>query len=93
MAVKLEFDHANVVNAPTIVLAKKGGKKLGTIPATSIHFDDNFNSMNTITFKVNNENSGIKTRLWNEIKNNPYQKKNVQLEYQKSIDITSLLAI
>lgn len=69
MAVKLEFDHANVVNAPTIVLAKKGGKKLGTIPATSIHFDDNFNSMNTITFKVNNENSGIKTRLWNEIKN------------------------
>ena len=25
--------------------------------------------MNIITFKVNNENSGIKTRLWNEIKN------------------------
>lgn len=69
MAVKLEFDHANVVNPPTIVLAKKSGKTLGTIPAASIHFEDCFNSKNTITFKVNNENNGVKTRLWNQIKN------------------------
>ena len=52
MAVKLEFDSAKIVKSPTIVLSRRSGKKLGTIPATAIRFTDNFNSPNSIDFKV-----------------------------------------
>jgi len=68
MAVQLVFDSANVVATPTIVLAKKGGEKLGSIPAVNINFEDNFNSYNQLDFKVYKERDGVVTRLWDEIK-------------------------
>lgn len=68
MAVKIVFDSANVVATPTIVLAKKGGEKLGNLPPVNINFEDNFNSKNVLDFKVYKERDGKKTRLWNEIK-------------------------
>lgn len=69
MAVKLEFESANTVKTPTIVLTRRSGKRLGTIPATDIRFTDNFNSPNSIDFKVSKELDGNTVRLWNEIKN------------------------
>lgn len=69
MAVKLEFDSAKIVKSPTIVLSRRSGKKLGTIPATAIRFTDNFNSPNSIDFKVSKEDNGTVVRLWDEIKN------------------------
>lgn len=67
MAIQLEFDGAKTVKSPTIVLAKKSGNKLGTIPVTNMVFTDNLNSMNTVDFKVYKTANSIATRLWDEI--------------------------
>ena len=69
MAIKLEFDSAKNVKSPTIVLAKRSGKKLGIIQAHNIRFTDNLNSYNSLDFKVSKNYDNIVTQLWDEIVN------------------------
>lgn len=76
MAVKMLFyptkDGRNVVQevkAPTIVLAKKNGQKLGAIPSENLSFDCNLNSSNVIDFKVHKTYNGKELGLWDDITN------------------------
>lgn len=67
MAIKLEFDSAKNVKSPTIVLSKRSGKKIGVIPSTEIHFTDNLNSYNSLSFNVSKMYGNVPTNLWDEI--------------------------
>lgn len=67
MAVKIKFDSTHNVIQPTFVLSNRSGKKLGSVPATDIVFDDNFNSNNELLFKVHKYNNGTEYQLWNQL--------------------------
>lgn len=68
MAIKFRFDSERFVETPTIILSTRNGKKLGAIPAENIHYEENMNSSNDISFKVNKESNGRIIDLWDEIK-------------------------
>lgn len=68
MAIKFRFDSERFIETPTIILSTRNGKKLGVIPAENIHYEENMNSSNDISFKVNKESNGRIIDLWDEIK-------------------------
>ena len=69
MAIRIMFDAANNPEAPTVVLAKRDGGKLGQIDARSISVSDSFNDAPEMSFTVYKELNGKKCELWDEITN------------------------
>lgn len=67
MAIKIIFDAANNPEAPTIILARKNGDKLGLIDAHNIEVTDNLNDVSEMSFNVYKEIDGKKYKLWDEI--------------------------
>lgn len=67
MAIKIRFDAANNPEEPTVILARKNGKKLGKIEARSIELTDKLNDAPEMSFKVYKYLDGEKCRLWDEI--------------------------
>jgi hypothetical protein len=67
MAIKIKFDAAHNPQAPTIVLAKKNGDKLGQLNAKEIEVSDSLNDASEITFTVYKNIDGKKCTLWDEI--------------------------
>lgn len=68
MGMKICFDTTNHPENPTLILAKKTGKKLGLIVASAITIKDSLNDAAEITFKVNKYINGKKNHLWDKIK-------------------------
>ena len=69
MAIKINFDAANNPEAPTIILAKKNGDKIGLVNAKSIEVSDNLNDASEISFTVNKYVDGNKDIIWDYITN------------------------
>lgn len=69
MAVKIKFDNTYNVIQPTFVLATRAGRKLGTIPATNISMEDNFNSAFELEFQVDRYSNGQEYHLWDKLLN------------------------
>ena len=69
MAIRITFDAANNPEAPTIVLARRDGDKLGQLDTKSISISDNFNDASEISFQVYKELDGKRCALWDEITN------------------------
>ena len=69
MAIKINFDAANNPEAPTIILAKKNGDKIGLVNAKSIEVSDNLNEASEISFTVNKYVDGNKDIVWDYITN------------------------
>lgn len=67
MAIKIIFDAANNPEAPTIILARKNGDKLGLIDAHNVEVTDNLNNVSEMSFNVYKEIDGKKYELWDEI--------------------------
>ena len=67
MTMKIDFDAANNPQAPTIVLAKKNGDKLGKLNAVEIEITDSMNDAAEMSFKVYKLVNGDKDNLWDEI--------------------------
>lgn len=67
MAIKINFDAAGQPEAPTIVLAKRNGDKLGVLPAQSIQTTCNMNDAAEMSFNVYREVNGTKCALWDDI--------------------------
>jgi hypothetical protein len=80
MGIRIKFDPAGNTESPTLVLASKGGRKLGSLPACNINFKDSLNSYSEISFSVNRYDNGSEIRLWKEIKD-------FKLVYAKEWDI------
>lgn len=68
MAIKFRFDSERFVETPTIILANRNGNKLGAIPPENIHYEENMNSANNMSFKVTKSTGGNEVALWDEIK-------------------------
>ena len=68
MGVRIKFDSMNNVQNPTLVLATRKGKKLGSIPAYNIVFKDCLNSYSELSFRINKFDNDVECRLWNQIK-------------------------
>ena len=64
MAIKIKFDDMHTPEAPTLVLSKYSGEKLGVIEATSIELSGKFNDASEIHFTVYKEFC----HLWDEIR-------------------------
>lgn len=69
MAVRIKFDNTYNVIQPTFVLATRSGHKLGTIPATNISMEDNFNSAFELEFEVDRYSNGREYHLWDKLLN------------------------
>ena len=67
MSSKITFDSNNNVELPTLVLAKRSGDKLGTIPAVNIINKTTMNSGSELSFKVYKYNNDIAYSLWDEL--------------------------
>ena len=67
MSSKITFDSNNNVELPTLVLAKRSGDKLGTIPAVNIINKTTMNSGSELSFKVYKYNDDIAYSLWDEL--------------------------
>ena len=67
MSSKITFDSKNNVELPTLVLAKRSGDKLGTIPAVNIINKTTMNSGSELSFKVYKYNDDIAYSLWDEL--------------------------
>ena len=52
MAIKIRFDAAGNPEAPTVVLARRNGEKLGQIDARDISISDSLNDASEMSFKV-----------------------------------------
>lgn len=68
MAIKINFDVANIPEKPTFILANKSGNKIGKINAQNIVLDESLNDAGEITFKVYKYLNGKKDILWDKIK-------------------------
>lgn len=68
LAIQIPFDNTGNPIRPTFVLATKGCRKLGAIPASNIHIADKFNSYFDLGFRVYKYNNCVKCNLWDEIK-------------------------
>ena len=64
---KLSFDSLHNPKNFTLVLARKDGTKLGTLPAHHLKVKGEFNSSWSVEFSVYKINKGHTLRLWNEI--------------------------
>jgi len=64
--VEIKFDASHVPENPTIVLMTKGGKRIGKLPSTRIHFRDCLNSYCELQFDVYKEDCDKK--IWDNIK-------------------------
>lgn len=69
MAIKIRFDAAGNPEAPTVVLARRNGEKLGQIDAKSISISDSLNDASEMSFKVYKYLDGKECVLWDEIVN------------------------
>lgn len=63
MAVRIQFDSNHNPIQPTIVLATRGGRKLGRIPAVNVVFKDNMSNGCEMSFKVYKEGCAIWERI------------------------------
>lgn len=68
MGVRIKFDSMNNIQHPTLILATRKGKKLGSIPAYNIVFKDNLNSYSELSFRLNKYDNQVECRLWNQVK-------------------------
>ncbi|MDO5398555.1 MAG: hypothetical protein Q4G33_11575 [bacterium] len=68
MGVRIKFDSMNNIRRPTLILATRKGKKLGSIPAYNIVFKDNLNSYSELSFRLNKYDNQEECRLWNQVK-------------------------
>lgn len=69
MAIKIRFDAAGNPEAPTVVLARRNGEKLGQIDAKNISISDSLNNASEMSFKVYKYLDGEECVLWDEIVN------------------------
>ena len=69
MAIKIRFDAAGNPEAPTVVLARRNGEKLGQIDARDISISDSLNDASEMSFKVYKYLDGKECVLWDEIVN------------------------
>lgn len=69
MAIKIRFDAAGNPEAPTVVLARRNGEKLGQIDAKNISISDSLNDASEMSFKVYKYLDGKECVLWDEIVN------------------------
>lgn len=67
MGARIKLNPMNEVEEPTLVLATRKGRKLGTIPAYNIVFKDCLNSYSEISFKVSKSDNGNECRLWDKL--------------------------
>lgn len=67
MAIKIKFDSEHNLIPPTLVLATRGGRKLGAIPATSVRFKDNMNAASELSFEVFKDPADNSSVIWDEI--------------------------
>ena len=69
MAINIKFDLVGNPEAPTIILAKRNGDKLGQLDvnADSIELSDKFNDISEITFTLNKYINGEITPLWDKV--------------------------
>lgn len=71
MATRIKFDSTHNVQPPTFVLATRGGRKLGKLPAYNISFNGNLNSYSEVFFRVNKADCTLNqlgNNFWNKIK-------------------------
>lgn len=68
MGVRIKFDSMNNIQHPTLILATRKGRKLGSIPAYNIVFKDNLNSYSELSFRLNKYDNQVECRLWNQVK-------------------------
>lgn len=69
MAIKINFDVVHNPEVPTIILAKKNGRKIGQLNAKAIEVSDSLNDASEITFVVNKYIDGEKCEHWEQIVN------------------------
>lgn len=67
MGVRIKLNSMSEIDEPTLVLATRKGRKLGSIPAYNIVFKDCLNSYSEISFRVSKEDNGNKCLLWDKI--------------------------
>ena len=67
MGVRVKLNTMNETEEPTLVLATRKGRKLGSLPAYNIVFKDCLNSYSEISFRVSKEDTGNECLLWNEL--------------------------
>lgn len=64
---RLKFDSSHNVLSPTLVLAKRNGRKLGAVPASNIHFTDRLNSYTEISFQVYKYDNNTRCNIWYQV--------------------------
>lgn len=69
MAIKINFDVVHNPEVPTIILAKKNGRKIGQLNAKAIEVSDSLNDASEITFVVHKYIDGKKCEHWEQIVN------------------------
>jgi len=70
VAIEIKFDSANRPETPTLILAKRGGDRIGVLNnVTNIRLDDNLNTPSEISFTVHKYQNEKECNYWNEIKN------------------------
>lgn len=69
MAIKIRFDAAGNPEAPTVVLARRNGEKMGQIDARNISISDSLNDASEMSFKVYKYLDSEECALWDEIVN------------------------
>lgn len=69
MGIKINFDAARNPEAPTIVLAKRNGDKIGLLNAKSIQISDNLNDASEMSFDVYKVVDGDVCPFWDKITN------------------------
>lgn len=67
MAVRIKFDSTHNVIPPTLVLANRGGHKLGYIPAANVSVSDSFNANFELEFQVIKQDNGEEYCSWESI--------------------------
>lgn len=67
MAIRINFDAAHNPEAPTLILAKKNGDKLGLLNSKSVQLTGNLQNASEISFIINKFVDGKITNLWDEI--------------------------
>lgn len=67
-SIKIRFDAANQPEQPTLVLAKRNGKKIGLFDNTSnVHLVDNLNSAAELSFALHKSMDSQISHIWNEV--------------------------
>lgn len=67
MGANIKLNFMNELDPPTLVLATKKGRKLGSIPAHNFIFKDTLNSYSEISFKVSKYDNDVKCEIWDDI--------------------------